>query len=464
MYAEKTTSNREALEKFGQARFVVVACWPFLMGAVMRLCPRWAIEAKTVAVDKFWRLYMNPEWVAKQHPAMLALILAGHELQHILGSHSSRLIEYQEVWIETNLGEKIQLANCAHDLAINSGLQSFVTSGNNYQGCVSRTASDKIPLELPKEGLYPKDFIDKRGQPFPNGKISEDYAELLISEAKNVMQCANPRQGQGESKDGKDNNDQGRGKGNKCCRGKCGSGGGSQKEDFEDSEEPNLNDPTSGVGEVEREVIKQQVAYAIREQNNKLRGTVPGGMVFWADYILKPSKQPWQTILSRSVRLATNRLMGQHDYSYASMNRRHQTADVIIPGLYKPEPKFVLVIDSSGSMNNSDYAEAFGHISAILNTVGLTKVPVLVCDAAVANVQWVTDIKQIKLTGGGGTDMRVAIEKAAELKYSFIIVLTDGETPWPIERPPGIRSIIACLTRKPHMALPPGWIKTIIQD
>jgi predicted metal-dependent peptidase len=61
----------------------------------------------------------------------------------------------------------------------------------------------------------------------------------------------------------------------------------------------------------------------------------------------------------------------------------------------------------------------------------------LTVDAAVQSVQPVFDIGRVECHGGGGTDMRVGIRAAEELRPrpDAIVVFTDGYTEWPVDRP-----------------------------
>jgi len=74
----------------------------------------------------------------------------------------------------------------------------------------------------------------------------------------------------------------------------------------------------------------------------------------------------------------------------------------------------------------------------------------------------VFDPKQIEkiLAGGGGTDMGIGIDAAMKLKQKpdIIIVLTDGQTPWP-NRPPKAKTIIGLLGGDTDT---PKWAKKII--
>jgi len=86
--------------------------------------------------------------------------------------------------------------------------------------------------------------------------------------------------------------------------------------------------------------------------------------------------------------------------------------------------------------------------------VGGNRVSVLACDADVHAVSRVTSAQQVTLAGGGGTDMRTGIERALALpeRPGIVIVITDGFTPWPDE-PSSCRLVVA-LTQADAPATP----------
>jgi predicted metal-dependent peptidase len=75
-------------------------------------------------------------------------------------------------------------------------------------------------------------------------------------------------------------------------------------------------------------------------------------------------------------------------------------------------------------------------------------------------VSRVTSADQVQLAGGGGTDMRVGIDRAraAPDPPNIIVVLTDGMTPWPDE-PSRCRLIAGLVGERPPP--PPPWIEAI---
>lgn len=87
---------------------------------------------------------------------------------------------------------------------------------------------------------------------------------------------------------------------------------------------------------------------------------------------------------------------------------------------------------------------------------------VLSCDADVHVVRRVHTVGEVQLAGGGGTDMRVGVSHALKVRPHFVLVLTDGYTPWP-DAPLESTRVIAGLIGG-NAPQPPSWITTIQID
>ncbi|GAB7046806.1 vWA domain-containing protein [Catenuloplanes indicus] len=217
-----------------------------------------------------------------------------------------------------------------------------------------------------------------------------------------------------------------------------------------------------GVGATEAQTLRRQAAEAMRA-HQRGRGTLPAGWQRWSSQILEPTVD-WRQILAGTVRSAVAWASGAVDYTYRRPSRR-STAQrgVVLPGLRRPMPGVAVVVDTSGSMSGADLAAAMAEIAGVLRQVGIggNRVAVLACDAAVATTQRIARVEDLTLTGGGGTDMRAGITAAAALPLApdVIIVLTDGDTPWPAEPPPA--RLIAALVG--HRAAPPPSWATVVQ-
>ena len=125
----------EVKERLGVARIAAANVWPWWTEGLWRLS--WVVRpgVGTVAVDKHWRCYADPDWTLKQRPEHLAGALA-HEVQHLVRGHHRRGID-----------------NIPGDLALNDDPELFRT--------------------LPPGCLHPSQYG------FPVGLCEEEYAELL---------------------------------------------------------------------------------------------------------------------------------------------------------------------------------------------------------------------------------------------------------------------------------------------
>lgn len=239
---------------------------------------------------------------------------------------------------------------------------------------------------------------------------------------------------------------------------KCGSGCTGHTDDFEEGDSE-----VDGLDSVDREVLRRTVAAAVREyQKNNGSGSVPEGLQRWAAQTLEP-KVNWRRALAAAVRRGVHLRAGSADYTWRRPSRRDDPSDPVIrPGMTRPVPDVAVVVDTSASMDDQDLGQALAEIRAILNkVVPGDAVRVFSVDAAVSEVKQVFNVRQVSLTGGGGTDMRVGITAAAESKPAVIIVISDGYTPWPETPPPGVPLTIAALTSNEAIDGVPSWIRAI---
>lgn len=227
-------------------------------------------------------------------------------------------------------------------------------------------------------------------------------------------------------------------------------------------------DARSGIGQRQGELLRLGVAAEIHAAEAQLPGTVPGGWLRWAEEVL-PSRIDWRKILAAEVRSAVAAVAGQVDYSYRRPSRRsHLTPEVITPRLERPVPDVVIVFDTSGSMHADLLGRALSEVEAVLSRAGLRgqRVRVLAVDTDVHAISRVSSSRQVKLGGGGGTDMGAGIEAAVTLRPrpSIVIVLTDGFTPWPELPPKGVRVIVGLLKDGWLRSnwQPPEWARTVL--
>ena len=287
---------------------------------------------------------------------------------------------------------------------------------------------DLIPagLELPGRPVLPRDLGA------PDGLLAEQYFEAGTTDRSGQI-----KEAAGDWLD-------------------CGSGADGV---------PRPDDGPPGLPAWQADLLRRQVAQDVIA-HAKLAGTVPGGLLRWAEQILNP-KINWRKVLAAELRRAVAEVSGAVDYSYRRPSRRAAVAgNVVLPALRRPVPEVAVVCDTSGSMTEDLLAAALAEVEGLLRALGMARqVRVLACDTAVGPAQRVSSARQIQLVGGGGTDMGTGIAAAAALRPrpAVTVVLTDGYTPWPSQAPKGTRVVIGLLG--PGAPDAPSWARAVrVQD
>lgn len=373
----------------------------------------------TFAVDKYCRIYVDPEMVGSkkgQWSVAQAAWVFVHEIGHWLFEHHARA---EELIAAGECSEcEAKLVNVCEDAELN--------------------CDPDLERHLPGDYVHPK----KLGLE-PHHLWEEYYAALRGKQPK----CGGGH-GKGDAADD--------GTGIPQVR-DCGSGAHGQARPWE--KPAPAKGGTPGISEGEGTLLRKIVAREIREaaQSEKMRGTIPLHWLRWADALLAPATIPWERELAALVRNALTMAAGCVDYSYSRPSRRGTFSGVIQPALRRPKPEAAVVIDTSGSMGQLDLSAALSEIDGILRAVGQRQVPVICCDAQAAPVQRVSSAMSVELIGGGGTDMGAGIAAAQNLKRAVIIVLTDGYTPWPKQAPRGMQLVIGLVRPAGQTGEPEGW-------
>lgn len=418
--------------EFGASRMLASFKFPYFASALWALTPVAKPGLGTMAVDKYWRLYYDPDvsWTVTQGMAVLV-----HEIGHLLRDHAKRAESLNDCDNE--------LFNVAGDAEINDDIYNVEYLRDNW----------------PFPPVLPKDFNEK------DGELAEYYYGKLLKQ----KQAENKRAKQQQKQSGDSQQSGGQSSSSPSASGQesqngqrgglpkvdCGSGADGRTRDWDDGP-PTQENP--GTSNYTGELIRRQVAEKIKEHHqsrDRSRGDVPGDWLRWAEHIIKPHIN-WRKQLPEYIRQALATASGRLDYSRLRPNRRSQDMGVILPVLRAPDLKIGVVIDTSGSIGNDDIAASIAEVGGMLRLH--RNVTVYSCDAAVANAQKITDPKNIKLIGGGGTDMRVGITQAIKERNHVVVVLTDGDTPWP-DSPPTVPTIIGILNR-PNVSTP-SWARTV---
>jgi predicted metal-dependent peptidase len=452
-------------DKLQAARLRLATERPYMSAALYNLVPVERPGLGTLAVDKWWRLYYDPEAVATWDVIHLAGVLY-HEIAHLLRAHHERFEHAEKT-----------TANVSTDIEINDDIRD---EGVQLPEGALYPEAFNLPAGLLAEEYYAKltqGQQSQHGQQGQQGQQSQQGGNSAAQGSRKRQRRTRSSAAQGGDKHQQDDSAptgegsadgqqgqnaaakaDGNGKPAPTC-GRCGSCAHGHQEPWE------LGSPESsgvpGVSEAEAEVIRRQVAHEIVRiaAQSKERGSVPAHWRRWAEEKLRP-KVDWRRQLRSAVRAALATVAGAADYSYRKLPRR-RLPGIVTPGLVQPVPEVAIVVDTSGSMGDNLLAQALAEMHGVLRTVGIAGATVLAVDAAVHTAQRVFDPRQVKLVGGGGTDMRVGIDAALKLRPRphVIIVLTDGYTPWPSSPPRDVK-VIAGIIDNPN-ADAPSWITTV---
>jgi predicted metal-dependent peptidase len=406
------------------------------------------------AIDRYGRVYFNPQWVARLYEACgqdrhaLVRQLAQvwyHEVAHWLREHEARA---------NALHADARLWNLAADMEIN----------------------DYLPDEMayPSLGGEPLAVLPRRYN-LPDGEIAEWYYQRLVERAREQAQAGGQQQSQagGQQQSQAGAQQQPPPAGSPCSQGepsdtapspRAGRAGvgaapspmsgmtGEEAIHWDEGSgvhgqarpwELHADDPsTNALSDFDRQALQEEVARKIVE-HQKEQGTLPAGWLRWAEAILKP-KVNWREQLKRILRGVISEGLGHRlDYSYRRPHRRSAVYHPIylpaLQGEYKP--RVACVVDTSGSISDRELMQSLAEVRAVLEALRIP-VTIIPCDAVPYEAIRVfsgSDWLKVRqgLRGGGGTDMVAGLNAALALKPKpeAVIVLTDGHTPFPSTRP-----------------------------
>ncbi|NEB42036.1 VWA-like domain-containing protein [Streptomyces sp. SID14515] len=375
------------LDKLFAARLQAARARPYLATALFALHTVESRRVPTMAVDRHWRCYVSPSFVARTPVEELAGVWV-HEVSHLLRDHHGRSDRVARQRGLTGPGERLRM-NIAADCEINDDV---------YGDGLAR----------PKGIIYPSTLH------LPRGELMEDYLYQfrLGPRTQNLAWLD------------------------------CGSGADGLEREWELGP-----DGAHGLSAHEQDAVRFRVAQGITGRP----GNASKGWKRWAEEAFHPP-QPWRDLLGAALRSAASGPGAGEDYTYGRPSRRSTgLPGVVLPSLRRRPPRVSVVIDTSGSVSDAELGSALLEVAAISRAVGGRRdlVTVLACDAATRVVHPLCQAEGIPLVGGGGTDLRTGFAKAlrSHPRPDAIVVLTDGQTPWPAQQP-ACRTVIGLFARQ----------------
>jgi predicted metal-dependent peptidase len=400
------TTSRLDFDKLFAARLYAAQVRPYLAAALFALHPVESERVPTMAVDRHWRCYVSPRFVDRTPLEELAGVWV-HEVSHLLRDHHGRGDRVAAARGLAGPGERLRM-NIAADCEINDDVYG-----------------DGLPR--------PQDVVEPTHLSLGEGQLMEEYlSQFRLGWCTDRVTWLD-----------------------------CGSGADGLEREWDLGPEG-----AHGLSPQERDAVRFRVAQGLIGYP----GNVPKGWQRWAQQAFHPP-QPWRELLGAAVRSATTGPGAADDYTYGRPARRSSSLrGVVLPSLRRRPPTVSVVIDTSGSVSDDELGSAILEVAAIGRSVGGRRdlVSVISCDAAAGVAHQLCRAEGIPLLGGGGTDMREGFAKAlrGNPRPDVIVVLTDGQTPWP-ERKPPCRTVIGLFPRrrrdpggKPEA--PPDWARVVL--
>jgi predicted metal-dependent peptidase len=373
--------------------------------ALFSLIPVKTDQIASMAVDTRWRLYYNDEWVAAHSVEENAAVLI-HEVSHLLREHEARK--------QATAVKNTELWNTATDCEINDDL---IAEGL------------PLPDDPPVPGKYG----------LHTGENAETYYRQML------------KPGQSRDATGVKGSDP-----STVLQIDCGSGAHGEHRPWELPDDDGAPGSVPGVDPVKGELVRRDVAQRILDRSGDA-GDAPLGWRRWASTVLAPKVDYMATIRHAVRKALRDSTLGRYDRTYRRPHRRQACyGEFLMPTFHQPRPRPGFLIDTSGSMQDTQLARAVAELGGLTRQLGYsTEVVVACCDVVVHDVRKVFNAAQLEMYGGGGTDIGAGLRWFIDRKsgpIDLLIIVTDCETPWPEEIPP-----FPVITIRVGDGAPPPW-------
>ncbi|MEU3355232.1 VWA-like domain-containing protein [Streptomyces sp. NPDC037389] len=398
--------------KLFAARLHAARVRPYLATALFALHTVESRRVPTMAVDRHWRCYVSPVFVARTPVEELAGVWV-HEVSHLLRDHHGRSDRVARERGLVGPGERLRM-NIAADCEINDDV---------YGDGLAR----------------PEGAVDPRSLGLPEGELMEDYLRLfrLGPRTQGLVWLD------------------------------CGSGADGLEREWELGPEG-----AHGLSEQERDAVRFRVAQGITGRP----GDAPKGWRRWADEAFHPPQPWRELLGAAVRSAVSGAGAGEDYTYGRPSRRSAGVPGALLPSLRHRPPRVSVVVDTSASVSDAELGSALLEVAAISRAVGGRRdlITVVSCDAAARAVHPLCRAEGIPLIGGGGTDLRTGFATAlrARPRPDVVVILTDGQTAWPDTRPP-CRTVVGLFPRQwPDRSwdeddpgyvpdVPPAWARVV---
>lgn len=176
---------------------------------------------------------------------------------------------------------------------------------------------------------------------------------------------------------------------------------------------------------VNQAIGEAMVQVQMKERSGiKASGNVPAEVALYWEELTRPVIN-WRTALARF-------LFGvaKSDYSWRKPSRRGMSMDIYLPSLYGEGMDCIdFAIDTSGSVSEEVFNKFIAEIHEIFATFNPENIGITQFDTEIKDTRRVCSLdefKEIQFKGGGGTDVRPALEQFKDSEGRALVILTDG--------------------------------------
>jgi len=371
--------TREQEKLLMKAKIDLSREFPFMGFLVMSTKYIWTDQVPTLAAttNPVATVYVNPKCfeTVLVNKRQRAFAVA-HELLHIFLEHIGRQRDHNY---------NHQLWNVATDFCINLMLR-LLEDDTNLENRV---------MELPDWVLQDDQYI---------GDGADKIYHKLLEENDNDVEKALAQFGMAGDGEGDEEG---------------------QQRVFDEVSSENVSDATK----VEN---RQKVASSVSNssEGDRRPGSARGDMIRMFEEMFQPVI-PWTALLAEFI---TQSSKTRHTYSRVS----RRSSEIVFPTMTGDHVKVAFGVDTSGSMNSNDLADAMGEMKSIMEGFDSWELDLISCDTKAHtigsyNSEDGDDFQTVdkQLIGGGGTSMEPIVRLVNELDEApaVCVIVTDGYIP-----------------------------------
>ncbi len=424
---------------------------PYLASYIYGLKQQEAKGSGTCGISKDGVIYWDPMFVMGHSVDTLAYVVL-HEALHLIFRHHARA---REIYGEQPRYLAAMAMNIAGDLVIEQTLEfmrPLRPGGAIHLGgkCDQLGISLDFPPNLDMIAYY-RLIMDRLKVPGEEpGAGSADDEECKPGDRSSSGK--GPIEKRRQKKDGKE----GSATRASTPRAICSPGSGGSASDGVRRDYENADDSWQAFGELVSAAAMEQ---AIDKHEAIHPGSIPGVLKEAIRHFLRPQPDPFEQLRSVVASSAAAALGGRMP-TYRRLSRKQPAGMCRLRGQLSTAASAVVVVDTSGSMNDRETKERALQVIAD----GLRKlhsVKVVCADTEIQSSARLRDVNNFVWAGGGGTDMAAVLSEVDQRdRPDSIVLVTDAATRWP---PSQTRArVVVALTRDSgYKQQIPSWCKTV---